>query len=106
MKFIVRFFKMTKEEKVKAICRRVYRLLHKREFGELGKKSYIWKPMLVTNRKFIHIGSDCSIYPMARIECITKWGGARVYSEITNRQLLRVWPAITYDVCKQYYYWR
>ncbi len=75
MKFIVRFFKMTKEEKVKAICRRVYRLLHKREFGELGKKSYIWKPMLVTNRKFIHIGSDCSIYPMARIECITKWGG-------------------------------
>lgn len=75
MKLIVHFFHMTKEEKAKAICRRIYRLLHQRQFGELGKNSYIWKPMLVTNRKFIYIGSGCTIYPMARIECITKWGG-------------------------------
>lgn len=100
MNALMRFLLMSREEKKRAVCRRAYRVLHKRQFGQLGKHSYIWNPLLVLNRKYMYIGTECSIYPMARIECITDWGGGSIFSKAADRGLLCIWPAAAHDMCK------
>ena len=73
MNKLKKFFQMSSQEKNRVFCRKLFGPFQKKHYGHLGKNSYIWKPMLVCNRKHIYIGDNCSVYPDARIECICEW---------------------------------
>lgn len=56
-----------------SIARRLYPLLHKCGFASIGKKSFIYKPIMLNNTQCMHLGNYVEILNGARIECITHW---------------------------------
>lgn len=70
---IKKFFQVSKEERNMMIARHTYSLFHKGEFGQLGRHSAIIHPIMCSNRKYMHIGNDVTIWNNARIECVTSW---------------------------------
>lgn len=55
------------------ICRRLY-WLRGSGYKKFGKRSLIYKPLVVNGKKYIEIGDRVSILEGARIEAIDKWG--------------------------------
>ncbi len=53
-----------------ALCALKGRFYYRHVFGSFGKGSKLYKPMLLANPRFIHIGRDVSIRQGARIEVI------------------------------------
>lgn len=74
---VIGFLKMSKDEKKMSICRNTYRLLHKKSFFSIGKRSYIYKPIHLAGSKYISMGNDVGIWNNARIEIIDKWHDQR-----------------------------
>lgn len=54
-----------------ALARRTY-FLHKCNFKHLGKRSVIYKPVMVRGRKYISMGDYCTVFANGRIEIIDK----------------------------------
>lgn len=59
-----------------ALARRMY-FLHKPYFKKLGKRSVVYKPIMIRGRKNISMGDYCFFFTGARIEVISKYGDQR-----------------------------
>lgn len=75
MNKISSFIRMNKYEKKISLCRNTYYLFHKKQFGAMGKRSYLYKPLYVSGMKYMFIGHDVGIWDGARIEVIDQWHG-------------------------------
>ena len=79
---IKKFIALSKEEKRILFLPYYYGKLFRRRFGNFGKKSYIDKPIIISNPQYISIGNHVGIWKNARIECIDVWKGQRLNPEI------------------------
>lgn len=57
-----------------AMARRTY-FIHRPSFKKLGKRSVIYKPIMIRGRKYISLGNYCFFFKGARVEAISKYGG-------------------------------
>lgn len=73
LKKIMSFLKRTHYQKKLVFIRYTYSLLKKRGFGNLGKHSFIWKPIFLSGTKYYFIGNNVEIWHNARIEAIDNW---------------------------------
>lgn len=79
MEKLGRFLGKTWKEKLLVFYRLFYAPIFRFKYGHIGMSSYIIKPLIVTNRSCLFMGSNVSIWWGARIECITQWNG-KVFS--------------------------
>lgn len=82
MNRIIKFIKMDHVQRRISLCAMFYSKLHKLEYKSIGKKSYIYKPIIVTGKNNISIGDYVGIWQGARIECISEWKGEILRPEI------------------------
>lgn len=74
---IIRFIFMNKYEKHRSWVRNTYNLLHKRQYGHIGKKSYFLNPMFISGMKYMYLADDVGIWDGARVEMIDFWEGSQ-----------------------------
>lgn len=72
---IKKFLRKNWYEKKLAIVRNTYAIIHRHEFGAIGKGSYIWNPVFLSGVHYLFLGSKVGIWHHARIEAIDEWEG-------------------------------
>lgn len=82
IKKLKEFLHKCSADKKMTICSYTYGFINCRKYKMIGHRSYIYKPELISNKKYIEIGKHVAIYQDARIECITSWGGVQFSPEI------------------------
>ena len=56
--------------------------LKKISYKKFGKRSLIYKPILISGKKYISVGDHVFIRNSARIECINKWNNELFYPNL------------------------
>lgn len=53
------------------------------KWGSFGKKSIVYKPLMIEGKKGIHLGKNVTIRNLARLECLNKWNNNNILSNIS-----------------------
>lgn len=66
-----------------SLARALVSAAQRRRFGTLGSGSVVWKTRMLTNPRFMHIGSNVTIRSNARLEAIRHYKGATYSPDLT-----------------------
>lgn len=73
IKKILKFIKYPVKRKVQSIRCKVLPIFRKHHYFYYGKNSDVYKPIIISNKKYIFIGNNVHIRDGARIEAISEW---------------------------------
>lgn len=65
-----------------SVARAIVSAMQRPRFGALGRGSVVWKPRMLTNPRFMQIGSNVTIRSNARLEAIRHYKGATFSPEL------------------------
>lgn len=75
MKKLLNFMKKPLKQKVRTIKAKILFPFRKMVYGGFGKKSDIYRPLMIVNKRKIFVGNNVMIRDFARIEPVTEWNG-------------------------------